>query len=139
MKASAHNNSKHRHHSRVPAIALVLPPDICNTSGVTHVAIAFFQSKTLSGLFITSGLSVHKLATPTMALMTSLASIRGTSLKTMMVDRRPKATTITGVSSAVPDRNDLGVEGDTQRRSESLLKKALSDSTMGACLVIQER
>ncbi len=75
-----------------------------------------------------------------MALMTSLAKIRGTSLKTMMVDRRPKATTITGVSSAVPDRKlDLGVEGETQRRSESLLRKALSDSTMGACLVIQER
>lgn len=58
----------------------------------------------------------------------------------MMVDRRPKATTITGVSSAVPDRKfDRGVEGDTQRRSESLFKKALSDSTTGACLVIQER
>ena len=83
---------------------------------------------------------MHTLATPTMALMTSLAITWGTSLNTMMVDNIPKATTMTGVSKAVPDReSDRGAEGDTQRRSESLLRKALSDSTMGACSAIQER
>ena len=84
---------------------------------------------------------MHKLATPTIRLMTSLASICGTTLNTMMVESSPNATTITGVSRAVPDlKSDLEAEGeDTERRSEPLFKKALSDSTMGACLVIQER
>ena len=59
----------------------------------------------------------------------------------MIVESNPNVTTMTGVSRAVPDRkSDLGAEWeDTKRRSESLFKKALSDSTMGACLVIQER
>ena len=83
---------------------------------------------------------MHKLATPTIALMTNLATICGTNLNTMMVDSSPKTTTVTGVSRAVPDRkSSLGAEGDTQRRSESWLRKALSDSTTGVCLVIQER
>ena len=90
---------------------------------------------------MTSGLKVHRLATPTIALMTNLAMICGTSLNTMIVDSSPKATTMTGVSRAVPDRkSDLRVEGeDTQSRSDSLFRKAVSDSTMGACLVIHER
>lgn len=110
-------------------------------SKATYVAIAFPQSSTLPGLFITSGLHVHRLATPTIALMTSLASICGTSLNTMMVESNPNVTTMTGVSRAVPDRkSDLGAEWeDTERRSESWFKKALSHSTTGVCLVIQER
>ena len=83
---------------------------------------------------------MQKHAIPTRALMTSLARICGTILNTMTVDRSPKATTMTGVSRAVPERrSDLGPEEVTQRRSESLFKNALSDSTMGACSVIQER
>lgn len=122
------------------SIALAFPPDIFHALGATHVAIALPQSSTLPGLLITSGLNVHKLATPTIALMTNLATICGTNLNTMMVDSSPKTTTVTGVSRAVPDRkSSLGAEGDTQRRSESLLRKALSDSTTGVCLVIQER
>lgn len=59
----------------------------------------------------------------------------------MIVESKPNVTTMTGVSRAVPDRkSDLGAGWeDTERRSESLFKKAVSDSTIGACLVIQER
>ena len=59
----------------------------------------------------------------------------------MIVESSPNVTTMTGVSRAVPDRkSDLSAEQeDTERRSESLFRKALSDSTRGACLVIQER
>ena len=75
-----------------------------------------------------------------MVLMTSLAKICGTSLNTIMVESSAKTTTITGVSRAVPDRrSDRRVEVDTRTRSGSLFKKALSDSTMGACSAIQDR
>ena len=59
----------------------------------------------------------------------------------MIVESIPNATTMTGVSRAVPDRMSglKGEGGDTERRSDSLFKKALSHSTMGACLKIQDR
>lgn len=84
---------------------------------------------------------MHKHAIPTIALMTSLASICGTNVKTMIVDSRANATTMVGVSRAVPDRKfDLGADWeDTERRSESSFKNAVSDATIGAYLVIQER
>ena len=59
----------------------------------------------------------------------------------MIVESSAKVTTMTGVSRAVPDRkSDLGVEWEgTERRSESLFKKALSESTIGECSPIQVR
>lgn len=109
---------------------------------MAYVAIAVLHSLTPFTFTMTSGLSVHSAAMPTIALMTSLASICGTTLNTMTVARRPKATTMTGVSSALPARRlmfGVGFSAEMLRRSDWCWRKAVSCSTIGAFLVIQLR
>ena len=70
----------------------------------TYVAIVLPHSLTPLTSLITSGLNVHSAATPTIALITNLAEICGTILNTMIVESSPNATTMMGVSSALPAR-----------------------------------
>jgi len=90
---------------------------------------------------MTSGESVHKDAIPTMALMTNLPKICGTTLNTRIVESRAKATRTVGVSRAVPARELILVpaDGEMARRSESLRRKADSCSSIGVCSEIQDR
>lgn len=62
------------------------------------MAIPLLHSRNRLQFLGTSGLNVHADAIPTIALMTSLANIFGTTLNTMIVETREKATTMMGVS-----------------------------------------
>ena len=69
----------------------------------TYIPIPLPQSLTLPppAMDMTSGRTVQMPATPTIAAITSLARSCGTSLNTMIVESRPNAITIVGVSRAL--------------------------------------
>ena len=151
------NDSQNHHDSRIAAqlsLAPFIPTQKKPQQTDTYVAIALPHSLTPLTSFITSGLKVHSAATPTIALITNLAKNCGTSLNTMIVESSPNATTITGVSSALPARwlgyaagrkvafgLGVGLMGGAAmlRRSDGSSRNAVSEETIGACSASQER